>query len=76
MIFGATILAVILVRFTGPDGQHVEINPDEVVSIRVPRANEGHFAKGVQCLIFTGDGKYTPVIETCDEVSYKLAERK
>jgi hypothetical protein len=76
MILGPVLLAVMLVRFTGPDGQRIEVNPDEVVSLRVPRSVEGHFAKGIQCLIFTGDGKMTGVVESCDEVSLKLSERK
>lgn len=53
-----------LYHVTGPDGQPIEISPDSVVSIRPPR-NTDHFAKGTNCLIFTNDGKYTAVVETC-----------
>lgn len=79
MVNGIAISAVItalrLVVLHGPDGQVVEINPEEVDTIREPRGKEaGHFHEGVKCLIFTSDGKMSGVIEDCDTVTYKLAE--
>jgi hypothetical protein len=56
-----------LYHLTGPDGQPVEINPDHVVSIRPPRGTD-HFTKGVNCLVFTADGKYQTTVETCPQV--------
>jgi hypothetical protein len=72
----AAALALHLIRLTGPDGQHIEINPSEIVSIRTPRHEEqkGHFHERVRCLIFTGDGKFTAVIEDCDTVSRLLLQ--
>jgi hypothetical protein len=66
------LFAMHLVVLTGPDRQIILINPDEVVSLREPRSNEGHFTKGIACLVFTGDGKYTAVMETCAVVQQKL----
>jgi hypothetical protein len=64
-----------LVRLTGPDHQVVLINPDEVVSLREPRGQRGeHFAAGIACLVFTADGKYTAVTETCSEVRQRLEQ--
>jgi hypothetical protein len=65
-----------LILLTGPDHQVVLINPDEVVSLREPRGTDQstHFAKGIACLIFTADGKYTAVIETCAAVRQKLEQ--
>jgi hypothetical protein len=60
-------IALVLITLTGPDGQHVEINPAEIISIREPRGTD-HFAKGTHCLITTTDGKYATVLETCERV--------
>lgn len=67
------LFALTFVEFTGPDKQKIEINPAEVVAIREPRGqNETHFHKEVHCLIFTSDGKFVGVIETCEEVADKF----
>jgi hypothetical protein len=67
------LLAAAFLVLTGPDNQHVEINPQEIVSLRAPRAVD-HFNKDVHCLVFTSDGKYTGVQETCDQVNAKLQQ--
>jgi hypothetical protein len=67
------LLALTLVIVTGPDGQKISINPDEIVSLREPRG-EGHFDKNVHCLIHTGDGRFVAVTETCAEVSRLIQE--
>jgi hypothetical protein len=71
-MFIAEMLALQLVHFTGPDKQLIEINPDEVVSIREPRDSEQHFHEHVNCLIFTSDGKFSGVVEECSAVEQKL----
>ena len=68
------LIAFHLVRFTGPDNQLIEINPDEVVAIREPRDIEQHFHEKVSCLIFTSDGKFVGVTQDCDEVHKRLAQ--
>jgi hypothetical protein len=65
------LLLLTLIVLTGPDGQHVEINPKGIISLRAPRATD-HFNKDVHCLVFTSDGKYTGVQETCEQVNAKL----
>jgi len=67
------LIAVLLVEFTGPDNQPIDINPMAVVSLRPPRSGD-HFAKGGKCLIHTADGKFIAVIEDCDMVRAKLQE--
>jgi hypothetical protein len=61
------LIALRLIEFTGPDGQLVVINADEIVSLRSVRATD-HFGPGIQCLIFTVDGKNIGVKETCEQV--------
>jgi hypothetical protein len=57
-----------LIILHGPGGHVIAINPAEVVTVREPREDEGHLAGGVHCIITTGDGKFSAVVETCAEV--------
>ena len=66
-----TFLAFHLVMFTGLGHQIIEIDPDSVASIRTPK-DSGHISKNVHCVIFTTDGKFVSVIQTCDEVHKRL----
>ena len=76
-MFKYLLLALKLVQFYGPDDQLIEINPDEVVSIREPRGSESkHFHQDVGCLIFTSDGKLTAVKEDCRSVQERLEANK
>lgn len=60
-------VAIILLHLTGPGGQMIEVNPDEIVTLRSPRSQE-HFAPGTRCLINTVDGKVVAVQEDCYRV--------
>lgn len=71
-LLSAGLLAFKLVQLHGPNGQLIEINRDEVVSLRQPRGDEKHFHSDVRCLVFTSDGKFTGVQESCTEVQDKL----
>ena len=79
MVHGIAISAVVtalrLVVLHGPDGHVVEINPEEVVTLREPRGQEhGHFHSNIKCLVFTADGKYLGVTESCATVEHKLMD--
>lgn len=65
--------AVKLIMLVGPDKQLVEINPEKIVSLRAPRIVE-HFARETRCLVFTSDGKFIAVRETCREVQKHIDE--
>lgn len=69
------IMALALVRFTGPDGQQIDINPETIISVRVPRSVD-HFAPGTHCLLFTVDGKLIPVQEDCGISRLKLGGKQ
>jgi len=62
-------LALMLIVLTGANGQKIEVNPKQIVSIRNQR---GNLADGLRCLIHTTDGKYIAVTELCDTVRAKL----
>jgi hypothetical protein len=66
------LIAAAFITVTGPENQHIKINADDVVSLREPRGAD-HFAPGTKCLVFTADGKYIGVRETCTEVFLLLS---
>jgi hypothetical protein len=68
-------LVVIFLELHGPNGQVVEINPDEISSLRVPQAgSEHHFAKGTHCLVQMTNGNINAVAETCQAILQTLKE--
>lgn len=67
----AALFALQFIVLQTSDGRTVEINPQLIVSIRAPRAGD-HFAEGTKCLIFTNDGKFISVRNSCDEVREAL----
>jgi hypothetical protein len=67
----AIVVAIELLRVTGPDNQQIEINPQHVVSLRVPQV-DSNFPKGTRCLILTADTKFIAVQETCDQIRNML----
>jgi hypothetical protein len=60
-------LALNLIVVHGPNNQYLEINVDEISSIRTPQAS-GHFPRGTHCLITMTNGNFNAVQETCDAV--------
>jgi hypothetical protein len=64
-------VALTLILLTGPGGQFIKVNPDEVVSLRAPRSVD-HMPKTVHCIIFTTDTKFIGVQESCDQAGDKL----
>jgi len=70
------LAAVQLILLTGPDNQRIELNPQQVVTLREPRTpgDQEHFPKAVRCLIHTTDGKFVTVTETCDQVRQLLQQ--
>ena len=75
------ILALHLVRLTGIDGRHIEINPEQVIELRGQTEHPLPGAAGsrlvhpdTNCLVFTTDGKFVSVKEDCDTVRLKLQE--
>jgi hypothetical protein len=64
----AEMFALHLISLHTPEGNDILVNPSEIISIRSRREEETHFAGDVHCLLFTADGKFIGVRETCDEV--------
>jgi hypothetical protein len=68
-----TILCLTLVLLTGPGGQHIQVNPEAVVSLREARAPD-HIHHAVHCNVFTSDGKFIGVEESCGVVAKRLLQ--
>ena len=68
-------LVLHLVPLHGPDNQFIEINPQEIVSLREPRDTEQHLHPDVRCLVLTTDGKFVGVTETCQRVEELIEDR-
>jgi hypothetical protein len=72
---GAVVILLRLILLHGPGGQEIEINPDEIVSLRVPQ-EDGHIPKGTHCIVNTSDGKFSTVVETCAKVHELIGEHE
>ena len=59
-----------------PTGQEIEVNAAEISSMRKPRENEGHFARGTKCLLTMTNGKINGVVESCETVYERIREAK
>jgi hypothetical protein len=75
MRLAAVVLVVLYLIFVhGPEGQEIQLNVNEISSIRQPRESEGHFSPEVHCLVFMTNGKFAGTTETCREVVGKIAQ--
>jgi len=64
-------MAVDFVILTSPDGKYLSVQPSQVVAI-TERRPTGVLTENVNCVLFTVDGKFYSVVETCNEVDRKL----
>ena len=64
-------MAIDLVMLTAPDGKYLAVHSSEVVALR-GKGSAQMMHEGVRCLVFTADGKFLSVVETCAEVRQKL----
>jgi hypothetical protein len=71
----AVLLALDLVRVTAPDGLSVDLNPQKIISMRVPREDDARTSNSkVRCIIFTEDGKFVSTLEDCETIRGKIRE--
>ena len=71
-------VALIFLNLHGPDGREIDISVSEITSLqcKIPNVENRLFAEGVNALVFTTDGKYISVSETCNEIREMLGESK
>ena len=74
------IATIQLVLVHSPNGDVIEINPDQIVSLRAaaPGKEEADrlYHKSVKCLIITADGKSIPAVENCLEIKALIERTK
>ena len=62
-----------LMVLTAPDGQYLSVAPSQIVALRGKSgAPKGLIHAGVNCLVYTVDGKFLSVVEHCEDVAGKL----
>ena len=71
----ALVLALDTIVLMGADGKPIELNPANVTAFRAPRLVD-NFIAWAKCRIFTNDGRFLSVGETCEQVSEKLHKLK
>jgi hypothetical protein len=62
-----------LIMLHGPGGQYLEINSEQISSVRIPRSND-HFPKGTRCILTMTNGKLNAVMETCEMVDQLIKQ--
>ena len=71
------ILAYKLLVLHGAGGHEIDINPNEISSVRDPfNLSEGHVAKDIRCLLFMTNGKVIGVTEDCHTVKMMIEMEK
>ena len=76
ILITVAIAAFHLIQLHGPGGQEIDVNPHEISSLRDPSSDpEGHFAKGIRCIVFMTNGKALGITEDCDTVR-KIVEEE
>jgi len=68
---GGVLLALKLVTFPGPLESVIILNPEDVVSLKVPHRG---FDPKVKCIINMIDGNHVAVAIGCEEVKRRLQE--
>jgi hypothetical protein len=65
----STARAESFIRLHTPDGIHVVLNVETIVSIRAPRAQDKRtLGQSVHCVVFTSDGKFLGAVDECEEI--------
>ena len=75
-MIGLVVVLVVLLRLHGPAGQEIDVNPNEISSLREPqKGTEGHyFAHGTHCLVKMTNGNTNIVAEDCATVRTMVEE--
>jgi len=62
-----------LVLIHAPNGDEIEINPNEISSIREPReAGDMAFHRGVRCVLVMTNGRFIGATEDCRTVKFMV----
>jgi len=68
------IIAAQYIVLKTPDGRTVHVNPKQVVS--TSQSTGKLLSENVRCVIYTTDGRFISVVETCEDIKARLEELK
>ena len=66
------VLRLHFILIHGPDSQWIELNINEISSLREVREGEEAFGPNTKCVIFMTNGKHIGTLETCNEVHKEI----
>ena len=61
------VMALYLIHVTGPNGNRIDVNAADIVSLRQPQLL-GYYDPKVKCVIYTLDATFIGAQETCEQV--------
>lgn len=75
MIWAELFTALYLITLHGPTGVEIDVNINEISTIRRPEAFEDkqHLTKGVNCVLVMNNARILSTRETCAEIVEKIA---
>ena len=68
------LVALVLIVLHSGSGDPIDVNVDEITSMRRAEQGHAHVSKTVHCWINLTDGRFVTVQETCDEVKKAIRE--
>jgi hypothetical protein len=68
----AVLVAATFIQLTTPDGNELDVNANEVSSVRAPVSSPGKWPKNTKCILFMNNGRFNAVEEECRVVREKL----
>jgi len=60
------LAALVAIHVHTTDGRIIPLYPNQIVSLAKPRGE--NFGVGVNCLVETTNGKFTPAVESCEDI--------
>ena len=68
-----TLFMYTMLLLHGPGGQTIDINPDQITSLRQPQAGkEEHFGKDIHCIVKMSNGAVNAVTEHCELIRNEI----
>ena len=66
-------MALVMIQVTGPNGNRIDVNPNDIVSLRQPQTRDFYDPR-VKCIVYTLDATFVGTQETCEQVRNLLIQ--
>jgi hypothetical protein len=74
------MMATVLIRLHNPHGATIDINPDQIVSLRSAapekHADDRLLHSSIQCMLTLADGKFIGVVEDCEAIKAQIEKQQ